>query len=1024
MPESPSASPSRRIRVFISSTFRDMVEERDALQTHTWPQLRRLCRERQVELVEVDLRWGISEEQSTRRETLKLCLDEIRACRPFFVGLLGERYGWVPDEDAFSADLREEQPWLRDLRDRSVTELEILHGVLNNPGMAARAFFYFRDPAWAAAHGADFQSESAAAAGKQATLKSLIRATCAAGGIPLREDYPDPRALADLVLADLTAAIEEQYPVAGIPDPLDREARDNEAFAETRRRTYIGRPDYFAALDRHAAGDGGPLVLVGESGGGKSALLANWTARWKAAHPDDFILQHYIGGTPDSSDHWRLMSRVIEEIRRWTSDPEPPPRAPDDILRTFPEWLARARLHAEQAGVRFILVLDALNQLADQDRARRLGWLPSQPFSGPLRLFASTLPGETLEAVSGRGWPSLRVEPLTGDERRRMIADYLGRFGKTLDGLRLERLAAAPAAANPLHLKILLDELRVTGTHERLDERLADYLAAADIPTLLGRVLSRYRHDYEGDRPGLVGEALGAIWGARRGLAETELLHLLGPPSLPQLPPAVWAPLRAALEEGLVDRGGILNFAHEFLRTAVETAFVPDAAVAKGLRLRLADEFDASPAGPRSCDELPWLLWMAEERARLRACLLDIDRHLEIRRRDMDEPLRYWVWLGEEREMGPAYLAAFEQWAAGPTGRNADQAHVAIDLANLLYDGARYAEAEQLMRRALALREEEFGGEHVMIAPALNDLAFLLEATGRPAEAEPLFRRALAINESALGPEDPAVSINLNNLASLLQATSRPEEAEPLFRRALAINEKSYGPEHPTVAITVNTLAHLFQATGRQEEAEPLFRRALAIWEKTLGPDHPYVAGALNNLAETLRLERRFTEAEPLLRRALAKWETSLGENHPNVAAALSNLALLMGATGRPAEAEPLIRRALAIDEATHGPDHPMVAVRLNNLASLLVATGRAAEAEPPSRRMVEILLRYTRAAGHPHPHFQMAVMNHAVYLRKMGLAPPEILAKLEEIGPEVLAVFSAVLEERRRGQSPGSPAR
>jgi len=97
---------NRRIRVFVSSTFRDMIAERDDLMTHAWPELRRFCRERQVELVEVDLRWGIAEEQSTRKETLKLCLDEIRACRPFFIGLLGERYGWVPSDDAFTADLK------------------------------------------------------------------------------------------------------------------------------------------------------------------------------------------------------------------------------------------------------------------------------------------------------------------------------------------------------------------------------------------------------------------------------------------------------------------------------------------------------------------------------------------------------------------------------------------------------------------------------------------------------------------------------------------------------------------------------------------------------------------------------------------------------------------------------------------------------------------------------------------------------------------------------------------------------
>ena len=123
---------SRHIRVFVSSTFRDMVEERNELMTHTWPALRRFCRERQVEFVEVDLRWGIPEAQSTRKETLKHCLDQIRAFRPYFIGLLYERYGWIPGPDALTADLREEQPWLTDHHHKSVTEVENLPGVISS----------------------------------------------------------------------------------------------------------------------------------------------------------------------------------------------------------------------------------------------------------------------------------------------------------------------------------------------------------------------------------------------------------------------------------------------------------------------------------------------------------------------------------------------------------------------------------------------------------------------------------------------------------------------------------------------------------------------------------------------------------------------------------------------------------------------------------------------------------------------------------------------------------------------------
>jgi nephrocystin-3 len=42
-------SRSRIVRVFLSSTLRDFAEERDLLVRKVFPELRRKCRERQVE---------------------------------------------------------------------------------------------------------------------------------------------------------------------------------------------------------------------------------------------------------------------------------------------------------------------------------------------------------------------------------------------------------------------------------------------------------------------------------------------------------------------------------------------------------------------------------------------------------------------------------------------------------------------------------------------------------------------------------------------------------------------------------------------------------------------------------------------------------------------------------------------------------------------------------------------------------------------------------------------------------------
>src|SRR6185503_8127033 len=285
-----SRQQQRVIRVFVSSTFRDMHAERDELIKRVFPQLRKLCEERAVTWSEVDLRWGITQEQSRREEVLPLCLAETQRCRPYFIGLLGERYGWVPEE--IPQELIEREPWLAEHQHQSVTELEILHGVLNDPAMADHALFYFRDRAYAESQPSDRQpdflelptDEDIAKYGKQeaarraeerrqklASLKERIRRS----GLPVQENYRDHQSLGEMVLHDMKAILEHAYPKGSVPDPLDRDALEHEAFAQSRAKVYIGRQEYYDRLDEHARRDGPPLVVLGESGSGKSALLAN-----------------------------------------------------------------------------------------------------------------------------------------------------------------------------------------------------------------------------------------------------------------------------------------------------------------------------------------------------------------------------------------------------------------------------------------------------------------------------------------------------------------------------------------------------------------------------------------------------------------------------------------------------------------------------------------------------------------------------------------------------------------------------
>jgi len=200
----------------------------------------------------------------------------------------------------------------------------------------------------------------------------------------------------------------------------------------------------------------------------------------------------------------------------------------------------------------------------------------------------------------------------------------------------------------------------------------------------------------------------------------------------------------------------------------------------------------------------------------------------------------------------------------------------------------KYDEATARAERALALREQALGPNHVEVAGAAGLLAELYRAMNDFSKAVTMYERSIAIQEKTLGPEHTEVATSLNNLALLYHAKGDYVRAEPLHLRALTVREKALGPEHTEVATSLNNLALLYHAKGDYVRAESLLKRALAIEEKMFGPDHPEVALSLNNLAGLYHAKGDLAQVEPLLQRALAIWEKTGSPEHPNVAASLT----------------------------------------------------------------------------------------------------------------------------------------
>jgi nephrocystin-3 len=975
---SPMPQGWKTVRVFISSTFRDMHAERDHLVKVVFPELRERMAGRHLYLVDIDLRWGITEQEAEQGKALEICLEEIERSRPFFIGILGERYGSLLGSLPEDADI--DHPWLAGHGEHSLTALEITHAVLRNPELARRAFFHFRDPSFIAqipgTVRADYAAEDGEAASKLRALKEGIRSS----GRPVMEDYPcrwdegekrvvELDAFGDRVLEDLWDAICAEYPEeAPEPDPLSIEREAHDAFADERSRLHVGREDEAVRLGEYVRGsDRRPALIAGESGCGKSAFLASWSRHYASEHPDDLMLSYFVGASPSSSDYRRLLRTICGELKRELSLEEEVPEEDEKLPETLATFLQMA---AHERG-RIVLVIDALDQLSLLEGAHGLGWLLDY-VPEETRLVVSALEGDCLDALRRHQAEEIMLPPLSAEEQRQIVQTVLGEWRRKLDGDQLAALLGHLGVTNPLYLRVALEELRLFGRFEQLLPQI-EHLAAG-VAGLFDQVLQRLEEDHGTE---LAQQAFSLIGSSRYGLSEPELLDLMCRQGEEQLPRALWARLSRGAKAYLVERGELVSFFHRQLAEAVTIRY-PER---KAAHAKLAAYFADSPL-ERKLDEYPYQLQQAEDWQALAATLSDLDFLAFARRHERKyEWMGYWRALEGRFEPGDCYQTALDR-RIEDEGESQAVARSAGVVGLLLHEMGLYTAALPFADRALAIRERTLGPDHPDVAASLGNLAGLYQDQGDYDRALPYYERALAIDEATPGADHLRVATSLNNLGLLHQAQGDYARALLLFERALAIRERVFGAHHLEVAGSLNNLALACHYLGEHDRALPLYERALAIYERVLGPDHPQVATSLVNLASLLRDEGAFDRSLPLYERALAIDERSLGLNHPDVATSLNNLGLLYHALGNFGRALRFFGRALDIRERAFGAYHPDVATSLNNLALAYRALGHHDRALPLYERALAI---YERVLGPDSPDVATSLNNLAGLYREQG---------------------------------------
>lgn len=280
--------------VFVSSTFRDMHFERDVLHRDILPKLNYLLSDYNCSIRITDLRWGIDtsdlSESEAAEHILSICFNEIDKCKPYIIVILGDRYGYVPHGS-----------------DKSVTHLEILHGVLQNDEFE-HVFVYFRDADYSGVPDKmrDIFIENNVVLKKQLTnlkinLLNKVPHRCRKYKSYWSSDMQlmISDSFMDIVYADLAADFKNEFLKKKYESSLQKQLEENELIISENIKSTFQNFDMLDSDAMVVENSEKPYCLIGGAGTGKSVYMSHLCSALRKKRKVAYIL--FCGDNPFSA---------------------------------------------------------------------------------------------------------------------------------------------------------------------------------------------------------------------------------------------------------------------------------------------------------------------------------------------------------------------------------------------------------------------------------------------------------------------------------------------------------------------------------------------------------------------------------------------------------------------------------------------------------------------------------------------------------------------------------------------------
>jgi len=331
-----------------------------------------------------------------------VCLDEIDNSRPYFIGLLGDRYGWIPDEEKVVHTLNKKGVRYDEYK-KSITELEILYGAFSKH--KSTCFFYFRNNKGEKCNLLQTTSdEDEALSEKLNKLKEKIIAERSDRvrhyhvGNDSSSRTVELHDFAQMVMDDLKRQIVLDYGLKLDKDKIawqDIEMEQIKYLVKTKsdKFTLSSRKKFVKWLrDLCSENENIKIMIKGESGIGKTYLLAKFVDSFEKT-PDVEVISFFGGISGRSTKINDMLKLLLYQlyVRLGKQDEYFNEINDENQFLTLKNKFYENLYYLSQSK-KVIVVVDALNQMERDEKLERFLWV-NEKLPTNVNMICSTISG-------------------------------------------------------------------------------------------------------------------------------------------------------------------------------------------------------------------------------------------------------------------------------------------------------------------------------------------------------------------------------------------------------------------------------------------------------------------------------------------------------------------------------------------------------------------------------------------------------------------------------------------------------